>query len=133
MKIILASLFVSLTLLAGCSQEAGNGPVELSTFIAELKANGVDGTLLMRAPFSEDMEYVAEYEISRYASTRIISLFKFKDVEKAQANLQSALKNDKLSGQARNGAFVMAATFYPPDEEAVEKIKALFLAHKFER
>jgi len=26
----------------------------------------------------------------------------------------------------------MAATFYPPDEEAVEKIKALFLAHEFE-
>jgi len=26
----------------------------------------------------------------------------------------------------------MAATFYPPDEEAVEKIKELFLAHEFE-
>jgi hypothetical protein len=59
-------------------------------------------------------------------------VFKFKDAEKAEANLQEALKNDKLSGQASNGTLVMAATFYPPDEEAVEKIKALFLAHEFE-
>ena len=29
------------------------------------------------------------------------------------------------------GTFIMAATFYPPDAEAVEKIKALFLAHEF--
>jgi len=132
MKSFLTTLFVSLTLLAGCSQEAVNGPVELSAFVKELKANDVDGTLFVRAPFNEDMQYVAEYTISRYASTRIISLFKFKDAEKAEENLQGALKNDKLSGQARNGTFVMAVTFYPPDEEAVEKIKALFLAHEFE-
>jgi len=132
MRIFLSSLLVSLTLLAGCSQEAINGPPELRPFIAELRENGVDGTLLLRAPFNKDMEYVAEYEISRYASTRVISLFKFKDAEKAEKNLQGAMQNDKLSGQARNGVFVIAATFYPPDEEAAGKIKELFLAHKFE-
>jgi len=132
MKKFLVSLLVSLTLLSGCSEEGVKTPVEMSAFIEELKANGVEGSLLIRAPFNEDMEYVAEYAIAKYTSTRIISLFKFKDAEKAEANLQEALKNDKLSGQASNGTFVMAATFYPPDEEAVEKIKALFLAHEFE-
>ena len=132
MKKFLVSLLVSLTLLSGCSEEGVKTPVEMSAFIEELKANGVEGSLLIRAPFNEDMEYVAEYAIAKYTSTRIISVFKFKDAEKAEANLQEALKNDKLSGQASNGTFVMAATFYPPDEEAVEKIKALFLAHVFE-
>jgi len=132
MKNFLISLLVSLALLSGCSEEGVKTPVEMSAFIEELKANGVEGSLLIRAPFNEDMEYVAEYAIAKYTSTRIISLFKFKDAEKAEANLQEALKNDKLSGQASNGTFVMAATFYPPDEEAVEKIKALFLAHEFE-
>jgi hypothetical protein len=78
------------------------------------------------------MEYVAEYAIARYSSTRIISLFKCKDAAKAEANLQAALQNPKLSGQARNGSFLMAATFYPPDKEAVERIRSLFLAHDFE-
>lgn len=132
MKKFLISLLVSLALLSGCSEEGVKTPVEVSAFIEELKANGVDGSLLIRPPFNEDMEYVVEYAIAKIASTRIISLFKFKDAEKAQANLQEALKNDKLSGQAGNGRFVMAATFYPPDEEAVEKIKELFLAHEFE-
>jgi hypothetical protein len=132
MKNFLISLLVSLTLLSGCSEEGVKTPVEMSAFIEELKTNGVEGSLLIRAPFNEDMEYVAEYAIAKYTSTRIISVFKFKDAEKAEANLQEALKNDKLSGQASNGTFVMAATFYPPDEEAVEKIKALFLAHEFE-
>ena len=132
MKNFLISLVVSLTLLSGCGEESVKTPAELSVFIEELKANGVDGSLLIRPPFNEDMEYVAEYTIARIASTRIISLFKFKDAKKAEANLQEALKNDKLSGQAGNGTFVMAATFYPPDEKAVEKIKALFLAHEFE-
>ncbi len=109
MKNFLISLVVSLTLLGGCSSEEGvKTPLEISAFIEELKANGVDGSLLVRPPFNEDMEYVAEYTIARIASTRIISLFKFKDAEKAQANLQEALKNDKLSGQASNGRFVMA-------------------------
>ena len=132
MKKFLISLFVSLILLGGCSQEGVKTPVELGAFIEELKATGVDGSLLMRSPFNEDMEYVAEYAIAKYTSTRIVSLFKFKDAEKAEANLQEALKNEKLSGQAGNGKFVMAVTFYPPDEEAVEKIRALFLAHEFE-
>ncbi len=132
MRGFLTSLLVSMVLLAGCGQQPVNAPAELGAFIDELKENGVDGTLLVRPPFNADMEYVAEYEIARYASTRVVSLFKFVDSEKAQVNLQEALKNDKLSGQARNGAFVMAVTFYPPDDGAVEKIKALFLAHKFE-
>lgn len=132
MKKILISLLVLLPMLAGCGQEGVKAPVELSGFIEELKANGVEGSLLVTAPFNEDMEYVAEYAIAKYTSTRIISFFKFKDTDKVEANLEEALQNDKLSGQASNGTFVMAATFYPPDEEAVEKIRALFLAHEFE-
>lgn len=132
MKRFLTSLFVLLTLLTGCSQEGVKAPPELSTFIDELKGNGVDGSLVIRAPINEDMEYVAEYAIAVYASTRIISFFKFKDAEKVAVNLEQVLENDKLSGQASNGTFIMAATFYPPDEEAVEKIKILFLAHEFE-
>jgi len=132
MRNFLTSLFVSLVLLTGCSQEGVKAPAELSAFIDVLKENGVDGSLLLRAPINEDMEYVAEYVISRYASTRILSFFKFKGTEKVAANLEQVLDNDKLSGQASNGTFIMTATFYPPDEEAVEKIKALFLAHEFE-
>ena len=132
MKNFLISLCASLALLGGCSQDGVKAPVELSAFIDVLKENGVDGSLLVRAPFNEDMEYIAEYAIARFASTRIISFFKFKDAEKADVNLQDLLKNDKLSGQASNGTFIMAATFYPPDDEAVEKIKALFLAHEFD-
>ncbi len=132
MKKFLTSLCVSLVLLTGCSQEGVQPPAEIGAFIEELKAEGVDGSLLVRAPFNADMDYVAEYTVARYASTRIISLFKFKDAEKAEVNLQESLRNDKLSGQAVNGRFVMAVTFHPPDEAAVEKIKALFLAHEFE-
>ena len=132
MKIFLIWLFTSLVMLTGCSQDGVQAPAELSVFVEELKENGVEGSLLIRAPFNEDMQYVAEYAIAKYASTRIVSFFKFKDAEKAEANLKEALKNPKLSGQASNGTFIMAATFYPPDEEAVEKIKAIFLAHEFE-
>ncbi len=78
------------------------------------------------------MDYVAEYAIAKYASTRIISLFKFRDADKAEMNLLESLKNNKLSGQARNGKFVMVATFFPSDEVAVDKIKLLFLAQKFD-
>ena len=130
-RLILA-LVAPLMLLAGCGQGGVDAPVGLGAFIDELKANGVEGSMFIRAPFNEDMEYVAEYTIARYASTRVITLFKFKDAEKAKAGLQEALKNDKLSGQASNATFVMAATFYPPDDEAVEKIKVLFLAHEFD-
>ena len=132
MKNFLLSLFVFLTLLTGCSDEGVKPPAELDSFFEALKADGVEGSVLVRAPFNDDMEYIAEYAIARYASTRIISVFKFKDAEKAGTNLQEAMKNDKLTGQARNGGFVMVVTFYPPDEEAVEKIKTLFLAHEFD-
>ena len=132
MKKLLMTLLVPLVLLTGCSQEGMPTPLEISSFIEELKKNGVDGTLSIRGPVNEDMEYVAEFAIAKYTSTRIISLFKCKDAEKARANLEEALKNPKLSGQASNGTFIMAATFYPPDEKAVEKIKAIFLAHVFE-
>ena len=129
---ILISILLPLTLLAACGQQGVQAPLELSAFIEVLKENGMDGSLTLRGPVNEDMEYVAEYAIAKYASTRIISLFKCKDAEKARANLEAAQKNPKLSGQAVNGTFIMAATFYPPDEEAVEKIKAIFLAHEFE-
>lgn len=132
MKYFLMNTLVALILLTGCSQEGVQVPHELSAFIEELKENGVDGALTIRGPVNKDMEYVAEYAIAKYTSTRIISLFKCKDEEKAGANLAEALKNPKLSGQASNGTFIMAATFYPPDEKAVEKIKAIFLAHEFE-
>jgi len=122
----------TLILLSACSQQGVQAPPELSAFIEALQENGMDGYLTLRGPVNEDMEYVAEYTIAKYSSTRIISLFKCKDAEKAAANLAEALKNTKLSGQASNGTFIMAATFYPPDEKAVEKIKALFLAHEFE-
>ena len=128
----LVAILVSLLMLAGCGQGGVDPPVELAAFIGELKENGVEGSLYIRAPFSDDMEYVAEYTIARFASTRIISVFKFKDAGMAEAGLREALKNTKLSGQARNAEFVIAATFQPPDDEAVEKIKALFLAHTFE-
>ena len=130
-KLLICILF-SMILLTGCSQESVQTPFELSAFIETLQENGVDGTLSIRGPVNEDMEYVAEFAIAKYSSTRIISLFKCKDAEKARANLEEALKNPKLSGQASNGTFIMAATFYPPDEKAVEKIKAIFLAHVFE-
>jgi hypothetical protein len=126
------AVLVALVLLAGCGQEVKYTPAELGAFIDELKANGVDGSLLIRAPLNEDMEYIAEYSIARYASTRVVSFFKFKDAAKAAAGLREAMKNDKLSGQASNASFVMAATFYPPDDEAVAKIKARFLAHRFD-
>jgi hypothetical protein len=132
MNKLLISILVTLFLLSACSQEGVEAPLELSAFIEELKDNGLDGSLTLRGPVNEDMEYVAEYAIAKYSSTRIISLFKCKDAEKAAANLAEALKNPKLSGQASNGTFIMAATFYPPDEKAVEKIKAIFLAHEFE-
>ena len=123
---------LSLAVLIGCTPQGENAPLELSGFIEELKAHGLDGSLVLREPLGEDMDYVAEYAIAKYTSTRIISLFKCKDVATAERNLQQALENTKLSGQARNGTFVMAATFYPPDEESVEEIQKLFLEYRFE-
>jgi hypothetical protein len=130
MKQLLRSLLM--LLLTACAPDGGEMPRELLGFIGVLRENGVDGTLTMRRPVNEDMEYVAEYAIARYTSTRIISFFKCGDAEGARTNLEAALKNPKLSGQARNGSYLMATTFYPPDPEAVERIRALFLAHRFE-
>jgi len=132
MNKLLMYILVPLILLTACSQQGAQAPLELSAFIEELKENGVDGSLSIRGPVNEDMEYVAEYAIAKYSSTRIISLFKCKDAEKTRANLEEALQNPKLSGQASNGTFIMAATFYPPDKAAAEQIKAIFLAHEFE-
>lgn len=132
MKNLFMGAALTLIILTGCSQETVTAPSELVSFIDTLKQNGVDGSLMIREPINEDMEYVAEYSIARYTSTRVLSFFRCKDAEKAKANLQEALKNDKLSGQARNGLFIMAATFYPPDDEAVAKLKELFVAHHFE-
>jgi len=119
-------------LQSGCSQDSARLPDGIGTFIDELQANGVDGSLYLRAPLNDDMEYVAEYTVARFTSTRVISLFRFKDAAKAAAGLDEAMQNDKLSGQAANGRFVFAATFYPPDPEAAARIRALFLAHRFE-
>jgi len=127
--LIIATL--SLTSLLGCSPQGTPSTHEVSSFIEELESNGVDGSLEIQVPNNSDMEYIANYVISAYTSTRIISLFKFRNEEQAEFNLAEAQKNPKMSGQARNGTLLMAATFYPPDEEAVNKIRALFLAHTF--
>lgn len=132
MRTFLTSILVPMILLTGCGgQEDRTAPLEISAFVEELQQQGVDGSLYIRNPNNEDMEYIAEYTIARYSSTRIISLFKCKDAERAERNFRESLKNTKLSGQARNGAFIMTASFYPPDAEAVEKIRAIFLAHEF--
>ena len=126
-------LVMSLALvLAGCSQEIAREPPELSGFLKELRETGMDGALLVRVPANEDVEYIAEYAIARYTNTRIISVFKCKDAAKAALNLQASLQNPRLSAQARNGRFIMTASFYPPDEDAAAKIKAKFLAQKFD-
>ncbi len=132
MKSVFLGMLVLMLGLTGCAEDGADADHGLGSFIKVLKAEGVDGNLTMTSPLNDSMVYVAEYAISRFTSTRIISIFKCKDEQKAEANLQDALKNDKLSGQARNGRYLMAATFYPAEEVAVGKIKELFLAHKFE-
>ena len=113
-----------LTTLLGCSPQGTPSTSEVSSFVEELKSNGVDGSLEIQVPANPDIDY---------SSTRIISFFKFTNEDRAEFNLLEAMKNPKLSGQSRNGTLLMAATFYPPDEEAVSKIKALFVAHNFNR
>ena len=132
MKNFSATAFLILPFLLGCSPQGTQTTHEVSSFIQELKGNGVDGALQIKAPINDDMDYIATYVISAYTSTRILTFFKCKDQEKAEYNLREAMKNPKLSGQARNGTIIMAATFYPPDEVAVGRIKELFTAHKFE-
>lgn len=132
MRNFLVGMMILLLGLAGCAQNGAEADHGLGDFVEVLKAEGVDGDLTMHGPINDDMVYVAEYAISKFTSTRIISIFKCKTEEGCEKNLQDALKNDKLSGQSRNGRYLMAATFYPAEEEAVGKIKKLFLAHKFE-
>ena len=132
MKSVILGMLVLVMGVTGCARDGEEVDRDLGNFIEVLKAQGVDGDLAMRTPINDGMVYVAEYAISKFTSTRIISIFKCKDEQSAEVNLQDAMKNTKLSGQARNGRFVMAATFYPAEEEAVAKIKKLFLEHKFE-
>jgi len=128
-----AILFVSVAMLLGCAGEDAHPTLAISGFTDHLKDQGADGTLQLDTPSNEDIEYVANYVISKFTSTRIVSFFKFTSVERAEFNLKEAMKNPKMSGQARNGTIIMAATFYPPDDEAVNKIKELFLNYDFEK
>ncbi len=99
--------------------------------IAAMKENGIHGDVTLEPPINDDMEYIASYQIAVFTSTRIVSIFKFKTLETAQFNLEEAMKNPRMTGQARNGTFVMAATFFPPDEAAVAAIRDLFVSHEF--
>lgn len=125
-------LIVSVAVLFGCGTENASTNLVISGFIDHLRDQGVDGRLEIDIPNNDDIEYVANYVISKYTSTRVITLFKFTNIESAKINLSRAMENPKMSGQARNGTIIMAATFYPADEEAVNKIKDLFLEHKFQ-
>ncbi len=131
MKRILTVLFLSTLLLFGCGQDPVGKVPGISGFIDVLKENGIHGDLNMEPPFNDDMEYIATYQIAVYTSTRLLSIFKFKTPQAAQSNLEEAMKNPRMSGQARNGTFVMAAVFYPPDEAAVATIRELFTKHEF--
>lgn len=131
-KTRLLSMLLPLFLLLGCGEDNAYKNTAIGSFVDVLKQNGVEGTAEIMMPDNEEIDYVATYVISAYTSTRILSFFKFRDETSAVSNLKDAMKNPKLSGQARNGTIIFAATFYPPDDEAVEKIKALFLAHEFQ-
>ena len=132
MRGIFAIAILLVLSMLGCSPKGTATTREVSSFIAELKAHGVDGSLKIEVPRNADMEYIANYVISAYTSTRVISFFKFKNQEQAEFNLAEAMRNPKFAGQSRNGTILMAATFFPPDEAAVEQIKTLFVAHKFD-
>ena len=131
MKRLAITIVVSIVALFGCSSEDTQSSFVISGFIDHLRDQGVDGTLDITVPDNEDIEYIANYVISKYTSTRIISFFKCTNTERAELNLREAMKNPKMSGQARNGPIFMAATFYPPDDEAVNKIKELFVNYEF--
>ena len=131
MKRLAIFLIVSVAALFGCAGEDAYSNFPISGFINHLRDQGVDGTLELDIASNEDIEYVANFVISKFTSTRIISFFQFTNLESAKFNLKEAMKNPKMSGQARNGTIIMAATFYPPDDEAVAKIKALFLDYNF--
>jgi len=125
-------ILVPLALLLGCGENTAYKSTTVSSFIDVLKQNGVDGTVEITFPDNKDWEYVANYVISAYTSTRILTFFKCRDEASAIKNLKASMENPKFSGQARNGAIIFAATFYPPDEKAVGEIRKLFLAHEFQ-
>lgn len=125
------TLTLLVMLLSGCSQDPSEEATELSGFVDLLKQNGVEGKLNINLPNNPEIEYVATYTISAYTSTRILTLFKFIDEQNAATNLELLMQNPKMSGQAQNGLFVMGATFYPPDEESVKKLRNIFLDHTF--
>lgn len=129
---VLLTVVLPLVLLFGCSQQEGYETIEVSSFIDKLKDNGVDGTTGLREVDNDDIEYVVTYVIAQYTSTRVLSFFKCTDEQAARKHLAKAMENPKLSGQARNGDVILAATFYPPDEEAVARIRELFLAHEWD-
>ena len=131
LKKSLLSILLPLFLLLGCADDTAYKSTVISSFIDVLKQNGVDGTVEIMMPDNEDIDYVATYVVSAYTSTRILSFFKCTDETSAIRNLEASMENPKLSGRARNGTIIFAATFYPPDEEAVGKIRELFLAHEF--
>lgn len=125
-------ILLPLVLLLGCGEDTAYKSTTISSFIDVLKQNGVDGTIEVAITDNEDIDYVATYVISAFTSTRILSFFKCRDEASAIKNLNDAMQNSKLSGQARNGTIIFAATFYPPDEKAVGEIRELFLAHEFQ-
>ncbi len=127
MKEFAIILIVTTAVLFGCAGEDAHSDFAISGFINHLRDQGVDGTLDIGFPDNEEIEYIANYVISKYTSTRIITFFQFSNIESAKLNLKDAMKNPKMSGQSRNGTIIMAATFYPSDEEAVNKVKCLFL------
>ena len=131
MKKLAIILLCSVASLIGCAGEETYSNLAISGFIDQLRDQGVDGTLEISVPNNDDIEYIANYVIAKYTSTRIISFFKCINMERAEFNLKEAIKNPKMSGQARNGDIIMAATFYPPDEAAVNKIRDLFVNYKF--
>ncbi len=131
MKRFFTICFLATTIFPGCGQDPADTIPGISGFIDLLKENGIHGDLTMERPSNDDMEYIATYKIALFTSTRIISIFKFKTLEKAQFNLEEAMQNPRMAGQARNGTFVMAATFFPPDEAAVTTIRDLFVSHEF--
>ena len=128
----LLSMLLPLFLLLGCGEDTAYRGTAIGSFVDVLKQNGVDGTVEIMIPDNEDIDYVATYVISAYTSTRILSFFKCGDEASAIRNLKDSMENPKLTGQARNGTIIFAATFYPPDDKAVQEIRALFLAHEFQ-
>ncbi len=130
-RLLLAVLAV--LIVAGCNPRSPVAVEEMSTFLQFLKERGVDGSLAIEQPSNDDIEYVATISIATYTSTRALSLFRCQDEETAQRYLLEALENPRMSGQSRNGPIIMAATFFPPDEEAVEKIVELFPNYDFDQ